>query len=89
MAASTGQVVTFVRSNKNVTWDGSHGSILELAEANGIELDYGCRAGSCGTCIAAVKTGEVSYIEEPGSLPESGSCLACISIPKTDLALDA
>ena len=89
VAAPTGQVVTFVRSNKQMTWDGSHGSILELAEANGIELDYGCRAGSCGTCIAAVKTGEVSYIEEPGSLPESGSCLACISIPKTDLALDA
>ena len=87
--ASTGQVVTFARSNKKLTWDGSHDSILELAEANGVELDFGCRAGSCGTCITAVKTGEVSYVEEPGSLPEQGSCLACISVPKTDLALDA
>jgi ferredoxin len=88
-AAVTGQVVTFARSNKKFTWDGSHDSILELAEANGVELDSGCRAGSCGTCITAVKTGEVSYVEEPGSLPESGSCLACISVPKTDLVLDA
>jgi hypothetical protein len=88
-AAATGQVVTFARSNKTITWDGSHGSILELAEANGVELDFGCRAGSCGTCITAVKTGEVSYVEEPGSLPESGSCLACVSVPKSDLALDA
>ena len=88
-AAPTGQVVTFARSSKNVTWDGSHDSILELAEANGIELEFGCRAGSCGTCITAVKTGEVGYVEEPGALPESGSCLACIAVPKTDLALDA
>ena len=89
VAAPTGQIVTFARSNKKVIWDGSHESILELAEANGIDLDFGCRAGSCGTCITAVKTGDVSYAEEPGSLPEQGSCLACISVPKTDLALDA
>ncbi|MFP6773678.1 MAG: iron-sulfur cluster-binding domain-containing protein, partial [Alphaproteobacteria bacterium] len=89
METPTGQVVTFARSNKKLTWDGSHSSILELAEANGVELDFGCRAGSCGTCITAVKTGEVSYVEEPGSMPEQGSCLACISVPKTDLALDA
>lgn len=87
--AATGQVVTFARSNKKVTWDGSHDSILELAEANGVELDFGCRAGSCGTCITALKSGEVSYVEEPGTLPEAGSCLACISVPKTDLAVDA
>ncbi|MBT3532943.1 MAG: 2Fe-2S iron-sulfur cluster binding domain-containing protein [Rhodospirillaceae bacterium] len=86
---ATGQVVTFALSNKKMTWDGSQGSILELAEANGVELDFGCRAGSCGTCITAVKTGEVSYVEQPGSLPEEVSCLACISVPKTDLALDA
>ncbi|MBL6951002.1 MAG: 2Fe-2S iron-sulfur cluster binding domain-containing protein [Alphaproteobacteria bacterium] len=87
--AATGQAVTFTRSNKTITWDGSQGSILELAEANGVELEFGCRAGSCGTCITAVKSGEVSYVEEPGSLPESGSCLTCISVPKSNLALDA
>ena len=88
-AQPTGQIVTFARSNKKLTWDGSHDSILDFAEANGVDLDSGCRAGNCGTCITAVKTGEVSYVEEPGSLPEAGSCLACISVPKTDLALDA
>ncbi|MDP6876479.1 MAG: 2Fe-2S iron-sulfur cluster-binding protein [Alphaproteobacteria bacterium] len=84
-----GQLVTFTRSNKKVTWDGSHGSLLDLAEDSGIALDSGCRAGSCGSCITAVKTGEVSYMEEPGTLPEDGSCLTCIAVPKTDLALDA
>ena len=87
--SSVGQVVTFARSNKKVTWVGSHGSLLELAEDSGIALDSGCRAGSCGSCITAVKTGEVSYMEEPGTLPEDGSCLTCIAVPKTDLALDA
>jgi len=28
-------------------------------------------------------------VGEPGSKPEEGSCLACISIPKEDLTLDA
>ncbi|MBC8242293.1 MAG: 2Fe-2S iron-sulfur cluster binding domain-containing protein, partial [Alphaproteobacteria bacterium] len=89
VVARIGRVGTLAPSNKKVPWDGSHGSILELAEAHGVDLDPGCRAGSCGPCITAVKTGEVSYVDEPGSLPESGSCLACISVPKTDLALDA
>ena len=84
-----GQVITFARSGKKVTWEGGHNSILDIAEANGVELDFGCRAGSCGTCITAVKTGEVNYMEEPGVVPEEGSCLACIAVPKTDLALDA
>lgn len=81
--------VVFARSGKTLSWDSSAESILEFAEANGIDLDYGCRAGSCGTCITAVKSGEVSYVDEPGALPEEGSCLACISVPKTSLTLDA
>ena len=62
---------------------------MELAEDNGIDMDSGCRAGSCGTCITAVKDGEVDYIEEPGALPEDSSCLTCIAVPKMNLTLDA
>lgn len=81
--------VTFQKSGKEISWTPSAGSLLEIAEANGIELDAGCRAGNCGTCLTAVRSGDVNYLNEPGEIPESGSCLICVGVPKTDLVLDA
>ena len=81
--------ISFTKSGKVFPWDPNLTSLLELAENNGIPLDSGCRAGNCGTCLTAIKSGEVSYVGEPGSLPEEGSCLACIAVPKGDLTLDA
>lgn len=80
--------VTFAKSGKTVAWDGSFDSILEFAEANEIAMDSGCRAGNCGTCITALKSGSVKYIEEPGAQPEDGSCLTCVSVPKSNLTLE-
>lgn len=87
--ASAGITVSFAKSNKTAAWTPEVGSILEFAEANGVTMDFGCRAGNCGTCITAIKSGEVKYLQEPGSKPESGSCLACVSVPKGNLVLDA
>ena len=81
--------ITFQKSGKEISWTPSSGSLLETAEANGIELDAGCRAGNCGTCLTAVRSGDVSYLNEPGEMPESGSCLVCVGVPKSDLVLDA
>jgi len=79
--------VTFAKSGKTVAWDGSD-SILEFAEANEIAMDSGCRAGNCGTCLTALKSGSVKYIEEPGAQPEDGSCLPCVSVPQSNLTLE-
>lgn len=87
--SSTGVMVTFGKGDKTCPWDPNSGSLLEFAEANGVNIDSGCRAGNCGTCLTAVKSGEVTYLSPPGSTPESGSCLPCISVPKTSLSLDA
>lgn len=81
--------VTFARSGKTLPWAGTADNLLEFAEAHGISLDFGCRAGGCGTCLTAVKSGEVIYVREPDARPEAGSCLACVSRPKGDLVLDA
>lgn len=81
--------VTFVKSGKTVDWAGSAGSLLELAEANGVAIDFGCRAGNCGTCLTAIREGNVRYVTEPGDKPEAGSCLACVSVPEGDIALNA
>ena len=81
--------VTFARTGKSATWSAAVGSILDFAEDEGVSIDFGCRAGNCGTCITAIKEGEVAYLSEPGDMPEAGSCLTCISVPKGELVLDA
>jgi len=82
--------VTFARSNKKLQWSADSGSILELAEDNGVtSIDSGCRAGNCGSCITAVKDGGIEYLNDPGSPPDDGSCHACITVPKSDVVIDA
>jgi len=81
--------IQFEKSGKTLVWDFKSESLLDFAELNGISIDSGCRAGNCGTCLTAIKHGKVELVGEPGSEPEAGSCLTCISIPKEDLTLDA
>ena len=82
-------MVEFARSGKKVPWSADSESLLALAEAHDIDLPYGCRAGNCGTCQVAIRSGSVSYVSEHDVDIESGSCLACISQPDGDLVLDA
>ena len=90
VADTAGVEVSFVRAGKTVPWSNATGSLLELAEAHGIRIDSGCRAGSCGTCITAIRDGQVDY---PSGKPdfdiEKGSCLACVAVPKGALSLNA
>ena len=88
-AAGSDIQVTFTRSNKTVGWNPSIGSLLDFAEENGVTIDFGCRAGNCGTCKTAIQGGEVEYLGPPGEMPEQGSCLVCLCVPKTNLELDA
>jgi uncharacterized protein len=81
--------IQFEKSGKTLAWDSKSASLLDFAEANGIPIDSGCRAGNCGTCLTAIKSGNVELVGEPGSEPEAGSCLACISVPKNNMTLDA
>ena len=81
--------VTFRKSGTALSWDGSHATLLDLAEEAGVVIASGCRAGNCGTCVVAVQEGEVTYIQPPGTPPEARTCLACIAQPKGDLVLDA
>jgi len=81
--------VLFSRTGKTLTWEGSGLSLLDLAESNGVAIECGCRAGSCGTCAVAIKEGSVDYLKEPGSPPAAGVCLTCIAAPSSRLVLDA
>ncbi|MBF0176493.1 MAG: 2Fe-2S iron-sulfur cluster binding domain-containing protein [Magnetococcales bacterium] len=89
LAGAASFTVLFSRSGRQVTWHPEDGSLLDLAEKNNIPLDGGCRAGNCGTCAVALKSGQVSYVHDPGQTPDRGTCLACIAVPKEDLVIDA
>jgi ferredoxin-NADP reductase len=81
--------VTFGKSNRSLRWSGRETSLLELAENNAVPVESGCRAGGCGTCQTRITSGEVEYSHEPDFDVESGSCLLCLCVPKTDLTLVA
>lgn len=82
-------MVTFAKSGKTLPWQPGAGSLLEFAEAQGIRVDSGCRAGSCGTCQTTIRAGAVDYRQLPDYDPEPGSCLLCCCAPKTSVTLEA
>jgi uncharacterized protein len=79
--------VTFTRSNMDVVWTPSSGTLLNLAEAAGVSPTFGCRAGSCGLCRTALTEGRVSYVE-PIDEPGNGFVFPCCAIPETNCRLD-
>lgn len=83
-----GIVVTFAKSGKRLTWQPAAGNLLKFAESNGIAVNFGCRAGSCGTCQTAIRAGEVTYSQPPDYDPEPGTCLLCSCTPKTSVTLE-
>ena len=84
-----GVEVSFVRSGVTTLWSRSDTALLDLAEENSVSIDFGCRAGSCGTCVTRLLSGTVRYLREPGAPLERGEILPCIAVPSEPLALDA
>jgi ferredoxin-NADP reductase len=81
--------VQFARSGRAVRWTGAENSLLELAEQNGVPLEYGCRAGSCGQCRLMIAAGRVVHAKQPGVSLVEGECLTCIARPQGDVVVDA
>lgn len=81
--------ITFQKSNVVADWDDSHESILELAEENGLDLDFGCRMGNCTACQQKLVEGSVDYPHGHSGEPDEGSILLCCSVPESDCVIDA
>jgi stearoyl-CoA 9-desaturase NADPH oxidoreductase len=79
--------VRFVRSETLVTNDGS--SLLEQAEAAGLNPESGCRMGICYSCtckktagkVRDLRTGEISSGDEE-------DIQLCVSVPVGTVTLD-
>ncbi|MGQ3056057.1 MAG: pyridoxamine 5'-phosphate oxidase family protein [Nevskia sp.] len=80
-AARAPMAVTFLRSGKEARWMPDSGSLLELAEARGIDAPFSCRAGSCGSCATRIVSGQVALTRTPGFAVPPGQALICCSVP--------
>ena len=67
-------------------------TLLASMEAGGIDWPSSCRNGSCRSCMALMREGEVVYrVEWPGLLAEEkaeGWILPCCAYPRANIQLD-
>jgi ferredoxin-NADP reductase/MOSC domain-containing protein YiiM/ferredoxin len=83
-----GPRVAFARSGLDVCWNPMFNSLLELAEACDVPVQWSCRTGVCHSCETALIAGAVHYEPEPVDPPAAGNLLICCSRPQTDVIID-
>ncbi|WP_127357322.1 MOSC and FAD-binding oxidoreductase domain-containing protein [Actinacidiphila soli] len=86
--AGTGPTVSFARSGLTVPWNDRQDSLLELAEACDVPVQWSCRTGVCHTCELALLSGAVDYAPDPIEPPADGNILICCSKPAEGIVLD-
>ena len=83
--------VSFTRSKKTIDVS-TEQTLLEGAEANGIELPFECRSGICGQCKTRLATGRVRMDAQDALSAADrakGFILACQAHPLTNLEVEA
>lgn len=81
--------LTFARSQRTIT--ATSLSILELAEENGIDINYDCRSGICGQCKIRLLSGRVHMAAEDALQPtdrSNGIILGCQAVCQGDVVVD-
>lgn len=85
-AAARGEVdMIFSASGKRGRWSPGSGSLLEFAEAQGIDPPSSCRAGSCGTCRTRIVAGAVTYAVPPDAEVAKEDALICCALPTAEM----
>jgi ferredoxin-NADP reductase/predicted pyridoxine 5'-phosphate oxidase superfamily flavin-nucleotide-binding protein len=83
--ATTSVPVIFTGSSKEARWEPESGTLLELAEARGVEAPFSCRSGNCGMCAAKLIKGKVAYPAKPTAEIADGEILTCSAVPHRDV----
>lgn len=87
--AAEGRKISIVMDGRRrkLSYDSSHGSILENIHAAGMPAPFACKAGVCATCRAKLVSGEVEMAVNYGLSPEEveqGYVLTCQALPLSD-----
>lgn len=81
--------VQFLQAGRTFLWTPTSGTLLDFAEKNGINVESGCRAGSCGACETKLISGSIRYADKPDYDVATGHCLLCVGAPSSDVVLVA
>ncbi|HFB98936.1 MAG TPA: 2Fe-2S iron-sulfur cluster binding domain-containing protein, partial [Bryobacterales bacterium] len=90
-ATPAAATVTFTRSGKSAPL-APDVTVLEAAEAAGVEIDNSCRSGTCGSCKVKLLSGAVTMEVEDALEPEDKArniILACQAKSSGDVSVEA
>ncbi|NUB26637.1 2Fe-2S iron-sulfur cluster binding domain-containing protein [Azospirillum brasilense] len=73
--------VAFMNTLKEARWTPSSGTLLDLAEARGLDPAFSCREGTCGPCRTKLLKGAVTYVKEPSAAVAADEVLLCCAVP--------
>lgn len=87
-APAPGPFVVAWQGSAPLVWTEDSGTLLDLAEAAGLQPPAACRSGVCGTCTARVR-GATAPVIDAVAAPAAGRVLLCTVVPTEDVSVES